>query len=86
MTRKMSQSQQNRQKHRATSGRYDLVNPCNLCGKSAGVVYFSDRRLDTIDSCGHDWGGLGLCLCAKCCTKLDGMDDSEAYGLLMSKR
>lgn len=83
----MTPSQKRRQKHRAASGRYELVNPCNLCGKSAGVNYFSDRRLDTIDSCGHDWGGLGLCLCAKCASKLDRMDDSEAHAtLLMSKR
>jgi len=64
------------------NGRYAKVNPCYLCGKSAGQDYCSDRRTDMIDSAGNNWGDIALVLCAKCAKKLDAMPDAEAYALL----
>ena len=64
------------------NGRYAKVNPCMLCGKSAGQDYYSDRRTDTVDSAGNNWGDIALVLCAKCSRKLDAMSDVEAYALL----
>ena len=64
-------------------GKYAKVNPCYLCGKSAGVNYSSDRRTDTTDSAGNDWGDIALVLCARCAKKLDAMPDAEAYALML---
>ena len=80
-TRTRNQVRRQDNEHRE-NGRYAKVNPCNLCGKSAGQDYNSDRRTDTTDSEGVDWGDIALVLCAKCARKLDGMPDGEAYALL----
>lgn len=64
------------------NGRYAKVNPCNLCDKSTGQDYYSDRRTDTVDSQGNNWGDIALVLCGKCARKLDKMADAEAYALL----
>ena len=54
------------------AGKYAKVNPCQLCGKSAGVDYCSDRRTDSVDSCGNRWADIALALCA-------GRRNSKAY-------
>jgi hypothetical protein len=46
------------------AGRYSKLNPCELCGKSAGADYFSAADVDAN-------GGVGLILCAKCADKWD---------------
>lgn len=63
-----------RQARRDSSGRYEDMLECELCGKHMGSEYYSDRRVDT-----GDWGNAGICLCAKCCKKLDGMSDADAW-------
>ena len=67
-----AQTERQRPEHRA-KGRYAKVNPCNVCGKSSGVDYVSDRRTDT-----GDFGDLALCLCDRCATKGDKMNDVDA--------
>jgi hypothetical protein len=64
-----------------TAGRYAKVNPCYVCGKSAGVDYYSDRA-DTTGENGEDFGDLGLCLCEKCANKSAAMSDADAYKFL----
>ena len=49
-----SELQQKRQKHRARDGKYDKVNPCYICGNSAGENYVSDQRTDSQDSEGNE--------------------------------
>ena len=66
-------------------GKYTKVNPCYLCGKSAGVDYFSDRRTDRVDSAGNSWDDIALCLCADCHHKLAALPDAEAYQLARKK-
>lgn len=57
----MSANQAERQKSEYRSrGRYAKVNPCRVCGKSAGVDYFSHKDTDkTI-------GDQLLVLCNRC--------------------
>lgn len=57
----MSTNQRERQasEHR-TDGRYAKVNPCEACGKSAGVDYFSNPHTCNLD------GNVGLVLCKTC--------------------
>lgn len=68
----MSPKQAERQNHR-TRGAYAKVHPCYVCGVSAGVDYYSDRRTDT-----GDFGDVALVLCKACCDKGDAMPDGEA--------
>jgi len=65
--REMSPAQRERQKsdHRER-GRYARVNPCYVCGRSAGVDYLSHPLTDTLDVEGVGFGDLGLCLCPRC--------------------
>lgn len=69
-----------------TRGKYAKVNPCNVCGKSAGVDYLSDHRTDTTDSAGNHWGDIALCLCGKCATRLADLPDQQAYEIVSGKR
>ena len=69
----MSEKQKERQKYQyRENGKYAKVNPCYVCGKSAGVDYYSH----------HDTDGLIndelLCLCKKCMDKLDKFDGKTA--------
>ncbi len=50
-------------------GRFSITNRCEMCGKSAGVDYFSDPRCNDF--------GCGVCLCESCVGKADGMTDDE---------
>lgn len=58
-TRKQIERQDDR--HRE-NGKYAKVNPCQGCGKSAGMDYFSHPLTDT----GDDWHDNAICLCKKC--------------------
>ena len=58
----MTENQQERQKHRSSTGRYNVVNPCEVGGKSAGVDYFS------LEDCNET--GFGVMLCVKCAAKI----------------
>jgi hypothetical protein len=49
------------------NGKFDRLNPCELCKKSAGDNYFSDERCNTL--------GPGLVLCQKCANKVYPLDD-----------
>ena len=42
-------------------GKYARVNPCQGCGKSAGVEYSCHPLTDT-----GDWNDIAICLCDKC--------------------
>ncbi len=50
-------------------GRFSVTNPCEMCGKSAGVEYCSDERTNVL--------GCGLVLCKSCAVKAAGMTDDE---------
>lgn len=70
----LSPAQRQRQaKEHRSGGQYAKVNPCNACGKSAGVNYFSDHRTDVIDGF-SDY----ICLCRKCAAKGEAIEDPEA--------
>src|SRR3990167_5303137 len=77
--------QQQRQKHRSRNGKYDKVNPCYICGKSAGENYFSDQRTDSLDSEGNEWGDQALCLYGRCCGKLAKLPDGQAFRVACGK-
>lgn len=79
-TRTAKQTERQSNKHRS-GGKYAKVNPCYVCGKSAGVDYCSDRA-DTIGENGEDFGDLGLCLCEKCAEKSAAMSDADAFAFL----
>ena len=75
----MTPNQKRRQKFRKT-GRYAKVNPCYVCGKSAGVEYFSHHDTD---------GAIGdelLCLCESCYAKLDPIPGPEAVVVAFPKK
>jgi hypothetical protein len=75
--RSQAQVERQRPEHRA-KGRYSKTNPCECCGKSAGVDDYSHSRIDTDPF--HD---LGLVLCAKCSAKVDDIaDPHEAVAFL----
>jgi len=60
--RKPSAAQKERQKKEfRDKGKYAKVNPCQCCGKSAGVDYFSHPLTDS-----KGWGCNALVLCEKC--------------------
>jgi hypothetical protein len=63
-------AQRERQDHRKKGGQYAKVNPCECCGKSAGVNYYSDDRCNGPT-------GLGLVLCSKCASKLAKLPDDQ---------
>lgn len=70
----MSPAQRARQQREHRSGgRYAKVNPCDACGKSAGVNHFSDRRTDIIDGF-SDF----ICLCERCANAGEKLGDDEA--------
>ena len=56
------------------SGRYAKVNPCQRCGKSAGVNYYSDHRVDVEE--GFD--SVAIVLCKRCATKGESLPSAEA--------
>lgn len=63
-------------------GKYSKVNPCYVCGKSAGFNYFSHDMTDSVSPLGASWGDEGLVLCAKCEIKTATLlepDDFLAY-------
>lgn len=74
-------AQNKRQSIRDRSGRYSETNPCEVCNK--GVIdYCSDSRVDSVDSAGNSWDGIGLCLCERCCDKLSKLPDNDAYQIV----
>ena len=66
-------AQKERQDHRS-NGKYAKVNPCQCCGKSAGVNYYSHRLTDT-----GDWGDRALTLCKKCAVATDHITDVKEF-------
>ncbi len=78
----MTPRKRERQDYRSTDGRYATVNPCQICGRSAGIDYCSDRRTDCVDSAGNSWGDKALCLCGRCATKLEKLADAAAYAIV----
>lgn len=70
--------QQNKRTNtRNTLGRFDKLNPCELCGKSAGADHYSDDRCNTL--------GYGLVLCKNDAEKCAKMSDSEYIGAFATK-
>lgn len=65
MRKKRTEAQQVRQHedYRTGDGKYALVNPCEVCGKSAGVSYYSHPLTD-------EWG-FALILCKRCAVATD---------------
>ena len=75
----MTPKQFRRQKHRE-GGRYAQVNPCYVCGKSAGEQYFSHPDSD------HLINDELLCLCQKCIDKYGKIPGPEAVRLAFPER
>lgn len=76
--KKLSDKQRERQgkEHRSTNGKYAKVNPCNRCGRSAGIDYFSDARTDTNVN-DFEVGDAALCLCNPCATYMADLSDAD---------
>jgi len=55
------------------------VNPCYICGKSAGVEYGSHLMTDTTDTNGQNFGDRGLCLCIGCLRATEHMTTVEEF-------
>ncbi len=73
----MTEKQKERQKPQyRENGKYAKVNPCYVCGKSAGVDYLSHP--DTDVTIGDDL----LCLCEKCWDKCGHLPGKEAVKLM----
>ena len=64
-----TRKQVERQHHRNSNGRYARMNACELCGKSAGVDYYSDERCNAT--------GIGLVLHRSCADRLASMNDEQ---------
>lgn len=59
---KPTAAQKERQKKEfRNKGKYAKVNPCQCCGKSAGVDYYSHPLTDS-----EGWSDTALVLCKKC--------------------
>ena len=69
--RSITSAQKERQDYRE-NGKYARVNPCYVCGKSAGVNYYSHQ--DTDGTIGDEL----LILCKKCGAKLGKFPGNEA--------
>lgn len=67
----MTPNQRRRQNHR-DGGKYAKVNPCNACGKSAGVDYASHPDTDRLIA------DELICLCPKCYKRLESLPGPEA--------
>lgn len=58
----LSASQRQRQEVQyRDNGKYAKVNPCQGCGKSAGIDYYSHPLTDV-----GEWNDNAICLCKKC--------------------
>lgn len=77
MTR--SPKQRERQHHR-NNGKYAKVNPCQGCGKSAGVEYFSHYLTDV-----GDWNDEAICLCKKYAEATQDMVNVEEFWVYQIK-
>lgn len=84
MTRTSAQRERQQTKHR-DNGRYAKVNPCYICGKSAGIDYLSDHRSDSTDSEGNEWNDEALCLCGTCGPALAKLPDGQAYRIAIGE-
>ncbi len=67
-----TQAQRERQNHREKSGRYDKVNPCYVCGRSAGVDYCSHGDTDYL------FGDALLVICDGCSRALQALRGADA--------
>jgi hypothetical protein len=77
MAYEMTDRQARRQEYRSPkSGRYDQVNPCYRCGKSAGDDYWS-VLCDESDAAGRPWHDTALCCCHPCATHLQKLVDTD---------
>lgn len=83
-----STKQRERQGYRSErTGRYAEVNPCDLCGRSVGVDYYSSKYTDTSLPAeglnpGVSFGDAGITLHRDCCEIVDGHDIKFAFRLL----
>ena len=76
MTRSSAQRQRQDREFR-DGGKYAKVNPCQICGKSAGINYFSHPLTDT-----GDWHDHGICLCKKCADATNHITDVNEFNRL----
>jgi len=76
-----TEAQTERQHHRRQNGRYAEVFPCQICRRSAGLHYCSDRRTNTVDAAGNQWADSAIQLCQRCAARLNALPDAEAYAI-----
>lgn len=60
-------------------GKYAQVNPCQGCGKSAGIEYFSHPLTDSEGSDGESWHDAAICLCKLCAKKTASMTTVQQF-------
>lgn len=70
--KKRTERQVERQHFPRNNGKYGKVNPCYCCGKSAGVSYYSDGRVDVVDG----FSRVALVLCRRCAIKGEDITDN----------
>lgn len=80
MSKQRTPAQRERQadRHR-DGGRYAKVNPCQRCGKSAGVDFCSYRFTDCVDPFGNHWGDEALVVCDSCCVYMESVSPAVAW-------
>ncbi len=69
-------AQADRQKARKSGGRYAKLNPCNVCGKSAGADFCSYERATYVVPC----------ICDRCTVKADKLTDDAACVTFLKTR
>ena len=84
LTSKGTYAQRSRQGARGNDGKYTKHFPCYICGKSAGVEYYSAEHTDGVDSEGNHWNDLALVLCKRCADRLRGLPDGKAFAVASS--
>jgi hypothetical protein len=72
-----SWQQHERQRARSRDGRYNKLNPCEMCGKSVGADYCSVGDENEFD-------GRGLVLHAKCLARLESFPKAEQAAMLIA--
>lgn len=81
MKKEITKLQLERQKEQyRNKGKYAKVHPCYVCGKSAGINYFSHP--DTDDLINDEL----LCLCKKCYNNLKHISGKEAIKLAFGNK
>ena len=70
------QENERQQTRDRATGKYEKLNACEICGKSATAEYWSHEMC-------NEWGGIGLILCKKCYGKTEAITDKKEFKKLL---